>query len=82
MKPESLVTVDQLCHGEYVLVSCTHLFARLAALKTRWWKSIPRDKIGVAEKTWQVKNREVWTRGPEAKDSQSKKVFSTYTGVL
>ena len=24
MKPESLVTVDQQCHGEYVLESCTH----------------------------------------------------------
>lgn len=24
MKPESLVTVDQLCHGEYVLDPCTH----------------------------------------------------------
>ena len=24
MKPESLVIVDQLCHGEYVLGSCTH----------------------------------------------------------
>ena len=24
MKPESLVTVDQPCHGEYVLGFCTH----------------------------------------------------------
>ena len=24
MKSESLVIVDQLCHGEYVLGSCTH----------------------------------------------------------
>jgi hypothetical protein len=33
MKLESLVIVDQLCHGEYVLGSCTHRPSRQGS----WW---------------------------------------------
>ena len=41
MKLESLVTVDQPCHGEYVPGSCTHNETRPAARETKWLKSIP-----------------------------------------
>lgn len=58
MKLESLVTVGQRYHGEYVPGSCTHNETRPAAHETTWFKSMPPRYVPRSAAQEQPRTRE------------------------